>query len=35
VQRPSESVETFMYLFLLFYLIVYARRINELEAEKR
>ncbi|MCJ7598891.1 MAG: hypothetical protein MUO41_09765 [Methyloceanibacter sp.] len=35
VQRPSESVETFMYLFLLFYLIVFARRINELEAEKR
>lgn len=31
VQRPSESVETFIYLFLLFYLIVFARRIKELE----
>ena len=35
VQRPSESVETFMYLFLLFYLIMLARRINELEAAAR
>lgn len=35
VQRPSESVETFIYLFLLFYLIVFARRIGELEAEER
>lgn len=31
VQRPSESVETFIYLFLLFYVIVFARRIKELE----
>jgi len=35
VHRPSESVETFMYLFLLFYMIVFARRIAELEAEER
>ncbi|MGH6734627.1 MAG: hypothetical protein ACRECX_00895 [Methyloceanibacter sp.] len=35
VQRPSESVETFMYLFLLFYMIVFARRIAELEGEAR
>jgi hypothetical protein len=32
VQRPSEPTETFIYLFLLFYLIVFARRVGELEA---
>jgi hypothetical protein len=32
VARPSESVETYLYLFILFYFIVYRRRIDELEA---
>jgi hypothetical protein len=30
--RPSEAIETFMYLFILFYLIVFARRVRSLEA---
>ena len=34
VPRPSESVETFIYLFLLFYMIVFARRIRELESSE-
>lgn len=33
VQRPSEATESFLYLFLLFYLILFIRRINELERE--
>ena len=33
VFRPSEATETFLYLFILFYLIIFARRIRELEAE--
>jgi hypothetical protein len=31
VGRPSEAVETYLYFFILAYLIVYARRIKELE----
>ena len=30
--RPSESVETYLYLFILFFFIMYRRRIGELEA---
>jgi hypothetical protein len=30
--RPSEAMETFIYLYLLYYAIVLARRINTLEA---
>jgi hypothetical protein len=29
--RPSETVETYLYFFILAYLIVFARRINQLE----
>jgi hypothetical protein len=32
VHRPSEAVELCLYFFILGYLIVYARRIGELEA---
>jgi hypothetical protein len=31
LQRPSETIETYLYFFILAYLIVYARRIKELE----
>lgn len=31
--RPSESIELYLYLFILFYLVVLTRRIGELEAE--
>jgi hypothetical protein len=31
LQRPSETIETYLYLFILAYLIVYARRIKALE----
>jgi hypothetical protein len=31
LQRPSETIETYLYFFILAYLIVYARRIRELE----
>lgn len=34
VFRPSEAAETFYYLFILFYLIVFSARIRELEAEQ-
>jgi hypothetical protein len=34
VGRPSETVELYLYYFILGYLIVYARRIRELEAPK-
>ena len=34
VQRPSETVELYLYFFLVAYLIVYTRRIREIEAEK-
>lgn len=33
VYRPSEGIEFYLYLFILFYLIVFARRIRELEHE--
>jgi hypothetical protein len=33
VPRPAESVEFYFYTFILAYLIVFARRINELEDE--
>jgi hypothetical protein len=32
VQRPSETIESYLYYFILAYLIVFARRLNELEA---
>jgi hypothetical protein len=32
LHRPSETIETYLYLFILGYLIVYARRIKQLEA---
>ena len=31
IRRPSETVETYLYFFILAFLIVYARRIGELE----
>lgn len=31
LQRPAETIETYLYFFILAYLIVYARRIKELE----
>ncbi len=31
LQRPSETIETYLYFFILAYLIVYARRLKELE----
>ena len=33
ISRPAEATETFLYMFLLYYLIVMVRRIGELEAE--
>jgi len=33
VIRPSEGLEFFLYLFLLYYLIIFTRRIKELERE--
>ena len=33
VPRPSEAIEIFLYMFLLFYLIMFTRRISELERE--
>ena len=35
LHRPSETIETYLYFFILAYLIVCARRIRELEAEVR
>jgi hypothetical protein len=35
VARPSESVELYLYFFILLYFIVYRRRIGELEAAER
>jgi hypothetical protein len=32
--RPSEVIETYLYFFILAYLIVFARRIHELEASQ-
>lgn len=34
VPRPSEAAETFYYLFLLFYVIVFSRRVGILEARQ-
>jgi hypothetical protein len=31
ISRPSETIETYLYFFILAYLIVFARRIKELE----
>lgn len=31
VTRPSEAMETFFYLFILYYLVIFARRISALE----
>ncbi len=31
LHRPSETIETYLYLFILGYLVVYARRIKQLE----
>lgn len=31
LQRPAETIETYLYFFIFAYLIVYARRIKELE----
>ncbi|MEX1060899.1 MAG: hypothetical protein WED13_07740 [Methyloceanibacter sp.] len=31
LQRPSETIETYLYFFILAYLLVYARRLKELE----
>jgi hypothetical protein len=31
LQRPAETLETYLYFFILAYLIVYARRLRELE----
>ncbi len=33
VPRPSEAIEFFLYLFILYYLIIFARRIKELQRE--
>lgn len=35
VMRPSEATEMFLYLFLLIYLILFTRRIGELEREAK
>jgi hypothetical protein len=32
LERPSETIETYLYLFIVAYLYVFARRIRELEA---
>lgn len=32
LDRPSETIETYLYVFIVAYLVVYARRIRELEA---
>jgi hypothetical protein len=34
IQRPSETIESYLYFFLFAYLIVYTRRIREIEAEE-
>lgn len=33
LDRPAEATESFLYLFILFYLIILARRVGELERE--
>jgi disulfide bond formation protein DsbB len=32
LDRPSETIETYLYVFIVAYLVIYARRIRELEA---
>jgi hypothetical protein len=32
LDRPSETIETYVYVFIVAYLVIYARRIRELEA---
>jgi hypothetical protein len=34
LQRPSETIETYLYFFILAYLIVYARRLKQLEVSQ-
>ena len=34
VTRPSEAMETFFYLFILYYLIIFSRRISALEVKR-
>lgn len=34
VFRPAESTETFMYLFIVLYLVIFARRVRALEAQE-
>ena len=33
-ERPSESIEFYLYFFILAYLIVFSRRIGELETDQ-
>jgi hypothetical protein len=35
LQRPSEVIESYLYFFILGYLVIYARRLKELEAAER
>ena len=35
LDRPSETIETYLYVFIVAYLLIYARRIRELEADAR
>ena len=34
MQRPSETIESLLYVFILAYLVVFARRIREIEREE-
>ncbi|MEC9367209.1 MAG: hypothetical protein VX871_00770 [Pseudomonadota bacterium] len=35
VLRPAEATESYLYLFILFYLVMFARRVRELEAAEK
>ena len=35
LDRPSETIETYLYVFIVAYLVIFARRIRELEAGPR
>jgi hypothetical protein len=35
LQRPAETVETYLYFFILAYLLLFARRIKELEVDEK
>ena len=35
LDRPSETIETYLYVFIVAYLGVFARRVRELEADAR